>query len=104
MQLSKSKALLIDPADHRKNTDDSTARSGGDGRDRTADPLLAKQVLSQLSYIPKTDFRPSYENRPLKHGLRGIQQVSGSWIVTLVLGASGIEPLTPALSARCSTN
>ena len=26
--------------------------SGGDKRDRTADPLLAKQVLSQLSYTP----------------------------------------------------
>ena len=25
---------------------------GGDERDRTADPLLAKQVLSQLSYAP----------------------------------------------------
>ena len=25
---------------------------GGDNRDRTADPLLAKQVLSQLSYTP----------------------------------------------------
>ena len=25
---------------------------GGDKRDRTADPLLAKQVLSQLSYPP----------------------------------------------------
>lgn len=25
---------------------------GGDERDRTADPLLAKQVLSHLSYIP----------------------------------------------------
>src|SRR5258708_5816595 len=25
---------------------------GGDGQARTADPLLAKQVLSQLSYIP----------------------------------------------------
>ena len=24
----------------------------GDKRDRTADPLLARQVLSQLSYIP----------------------------------------------------
>ena len=24
----------------------------GDKRDRTADPLLAKQVLSQLSYTP----------------------------------------------------
>jgi hypothetical protein len=26
--------------------------AGGDGQARTADPLLAKQVLSQLSYIP----------------------------------------------------
>ena len=26
--------------------------SGGDERDRTADPLLARQVLSQLSYTP----------------------------------------------------
>jgi hypothetical protein len=27
-------------------------RSGGDERTRTADPLLAKQVLYQLSYVP----------------------------------------------------
>ena len=27
-------------------------RTGGRGRDRTGDPLLAKQVLSQLSYTP----------------------------------------------------
>ncbi len=26
---------------------------GGGNRDRTCDPLLAKQVLSQLSYAPK---------------------------------------------------
>ena len=29
-----------------------TRSSGGAGRDRTDDPLLAKQVLSQLSYSP----------------------------------------------------
>ena len=29
---------------------------GGRGRDRTGDPLLAKQVLSQLSYTPKPMF------------------------------------------------
>ena len=29
-----------------------TQAFGGDKRDRTADPLLAKQVLSQLSYTP----------------------------------------------------
>jgi hypothetical protein len=28
------------------------ANSGGGERDRTDDPLLAKQVLSQLSYTP----------------------------------------------------
>ena len=27
---------------------------GGDEEDRTPDPLLAKQVLSQLSYTPTT--------------------------------------------------
>ena len=27
---------------------------GGDKRDRTADLLLARQALSQLSYIPKS--------------------------------------------------
>ena len=31
----------------------SLKRVGGDERDRTDDPLLAKQVLSQLSYTPK---------------------------------------------------
>jgi hypothetical protein len=30
---------------------------GGGKRDRTADPLLARQVLSQLSYTPVFDFR-----------------------------------------------
>ena len=29
---------------------------GGDNRDRTDDPLLAKQVLSQLSYTPVFDW------------------------------------------------
>ena len=29
---------------------------GGDERDRTDDPLLAKQVLSQLSYTPRPVF------------------------------------------------
>jgi hypothetical protein len=31
----------------------------GDERDRTADPLLAKQVLSQLSYAPKPGKAPA---------------------------------------------
>ena len=32
---------------------------GGDEEDRTPDPLLAKQVLSQLSYTPTYFFRDS---------------------------------------------
>ena len=31
---------------------------GGDERNRTADPLLARQVLSQLSYTPVFDEPP----------------------------------------------
>src|SRR5579859_5444870 len=33
--------------------EDVEGAAGGDGQARTADPLLAKQVLSQLSYIPE---------------------------------------------------
>ena len=32
-------------------------RIGGDDRTRTDDPLLAKQALSQLSYVPETSNR-----------------------------------------------
>ena len=44
---------------------------GGDEEDRTPDPLLARQVLSQLSYTPK---------------------------FTLLVGLSGLEPPTSRLS------
>ena len=47
----------------------SLKRVGGDERDRTDDPLLAKQVLSQLSYTPKyllkVFIRPSKLNNDL---------------------------------------
>ena len=36
-------------------------RSGGAERDRTVDPLLAKQVLSQLSYSPIANYQRSGE-------------------------------------------
>ena len=37
---------------HLTSTSASLMFSGGGERDRTDDPLLAKQVLSQLSYTP----------------------------------------------------
>jgi hypothetical protein len=46
-----------------------TSKNGGADRDRTDDPLLAKQVLSQLSYSPiarwpliRFDFSEEIEN------------------------------------------
>ena len=35
-----------------QGADSNSRLDGGDNRDRTDDPLLAKQVLSQLSYTP----------------------------------------------------
>lgn len=55
---------------------------GGGRRDRTDDPLLAKQVLSQLSYAP-IQRHPGFSARQL-------------------VGLVGFEPTTPALSRRCS--
>ena len=55
----------------QNNPDRLETAAGGDGRARTGDPLLAKQVLSQLSYIP--EYR--------------------------VVGLSGFEPETSRLSA-----
>ena len=45
----------------------SLQRVGGDERDRTDDPLLAKQVLSQLSYTPKLSPEdPFYQTLKIK--------------------------------------
>ena len=46
---------------------------GGDERDRTADPLLAKQVLSQLSYIPSLN---TSQPTPKMVGLTGVEPVT----------------------------
>ena len=51
---------------------------GGDEETRTPDPLLAKEMLFQLSYVPVLEV------------MRG------------VVGVSGLEPETSALSGQCS--
>ena len=40
------------PSEASRNRDRHRRKTGGGERDRTDDPLLAKQVLSQLSYTP----------------------------------------------------
>jgi hypothetical protein len=42
----------IFPINSQNPSHHSSHANGGDGRNRTDDPLLAKQVLYQLSYIP----------------------------------------------------
>ena len=44
-----------------KNVFPNRGEPGGAGRNRTDDPLLAKQVLYQLSYSPEFSSRPSTE-------------------------------------------
>ena len=61
---------------------------GGAERDRTADPLLAKQVLSQLSYSPinstsATNLNPSLPSKRM-------------------VGPGRLELPTPRLSSVCS--
>ena len=56
-------------------------RAGGDEETRTPDPLLAKEMLFQLSYVPSP--------------------VEGSAAGRMV-GVSGLEPETSALSGQCS--
>jgi hypothetical protein len=53
-------------------------KGGGDEETRTPDPLLAKEMLFQLSYVP------------------ALQGHLG------VVGVSGLEPETSALSGQCS--
>ena len=61
----------------------STKMNGGAERDRTADPLLAKQVLSQLSYSPS----PSTSTIRSKENM---------------VGPGRLELPTPRLSSVCS--
>ena len=53
----------------------ATGGVGGDEETRTPDPLLAKEMLCQLSYVP---------------------------LPVEVVGVSGLEPETSALSGQCS--
>ena len=49
----------VNPADGAARHDTNgikKGKNGGGERDRTDDPLLAKQVLSQLSYTPKPNY------------------------------------------------
>ncbi len=54
-----NRLALVFPQLHRIFRPIRAEATGGGERDRTDDPLLAKQVLSQLSYTPMTIARRS---------------------------------------------
>ena len=54
----------ITRSDTPRDDANTPAPHGGGGRDRTDDPLLAKQVLSQLSYAPIRVDRPPEDPGP----------------------------------------
>ena len=73
---------------------------GGDEETRTPDPLLARQVLSQLSYTPilrrgRRDVRGGQKlNRPC----RFIHTANFSHLTSQMVGLDGLEPSTSRLS------
>jgi hypothetical protein len=70
----------------------------GDERIRTADPLVANEVLSQLSYIPKNNHPPLRMLFLCIGGERGIRTLGAENCSTVFETApfdhSGISPLT----------
>ena len=72
----------------------------GDGEIRTLDPLLARQVLSQLSYTPMDAGLPSFQRRSLIHLCFVFISISQSLVALpfQVMGLSGLEPPTSRLS------
>ena len=65
--------------------------SNGDGEIRTLDPLLARQVLSQLSYTPMDAGLPSFQRRSLIHLCSVFISISQSLVALpfQVMGLSG---------------
>ena len=77
-----------------------TKTLSGDGEIRTLDPLLARQVLSQLSYTPMDAGLPSFQRRSLIHLCSVFISISQSLVALpfQVMGLSGLEPPTSRLS------
>ena len=84
-------------------------RNGGD-RIRTDDPLLAKQVLYQLSYAPVPSAArdrpaappPQQCRAPASRQRRSLRGISRRATRTAKMGQGGLEPPTPRLSSVCS--
>ena len=77
-------------------------RIGGAERDRTADPLLAKQVLSQLSYSPIQLDHPSLINQARQQFASTNSLNPNPHSHMQMVGLGRLELPTPRLSSVCS--
>ena len=77
----------------------NTNRFGGAERDRTADPLLAKQVLSQLSYSPISSIA---QDNPGSATFRACRLFPTPIYQKQMVGPGRLELPTPRLSSVCS--
>ena len=71
------------------------AANGGTNRARTCDPLLVRQVLSQLSYSPISYFGAGEGDRTLTAGLEGRNSTIELHPHIQLVTHRGIEPLLP---------
>ncbi len=76
-------------------------RFGGAERDRTADPLLAKQVLSQLSYSPISSISLVPQNKSSAN-FRARSIIPDPHSIKGMVGLGRLELPTPRLSSVCS--
>ena len=72
--------------------------ASGDGEIRTLDPLLARQVLSQLSYTPIGCGPPRLYGLSLLFDSVLSNQSAKPFFLSDLLGLSGLEPPTSRLS------
>ena len=77
-------------------------KNGGAERDRTADPLLAKQVLSQLSYSPIQLDHPSLINQARQQFASTNSLNPNPHSHMQMVGPGRLELPTPRLSSVCS--
>ena len=86
-----------------RNPQISDIKIGGDEEDRTPDPLLARQVLSQLSYTPTYHLTSALNERTVKVIVKGASVVRTTYEKLRVyrlamVGLGGLEPPTSRLS------
>ena len=96
----------------RRSEQPVRTQNGGAERDRTADPLLAKQVLSQLSYSPNllgtasTDListKPVHQHHlPQNPSSRSNPSPRPTSTNKRMVGLGRLELPTPRLSSVCS--